>query len=98
MPKLLAVIRSRGSGWAEAGPLEQQVDWRLHADFMNGLHAAGFVLLGGPLEGTADVLLIVRAESEDAIAARLAEDCWSRDGLLRISRTAPWQLRLGALG
>ncbi|MBV8963856.1 MAG: hypothetical protein JOY67_19880 [Hyphomicrobiales bacterium] len=98
MPKLFAVIRSRGSRWDEARPLEEQVDWRLHADYMNRLHAAGFVLLGGPLEGTADVLLIVRAESEDAIAARLAEDCWSRNGLLEISRIAPWQLRLGALG
>jgi hypothetical protein len=56
---------------------------------MNALKTEGFVVLGGPLEGTPDVLLIVRA--------RLAEDPWATNGLLRVARVAPWTLRLGSL-
>ncbi len=97
MSKLFAVTRSRGPQWDEARPLEQQSDWRAHADFMNGLYDAGFVLLGGPLEGTKEILLVIRTEDADEVAARLSEDCWSRSDLLRIGRIVPWQLRLGAL-
>ena len=64
--KIFAVIRTRGPAWNDSQPLEGQDDWRAHADFMNGLVADGFVLLGGPLEGTPDVLLIVRAADQAA--------------------------------
>ena len=55
MPQLFAVTRSFGPGWNPSLPLEQQQDWRVHADFMNALKAEGFVLLGGPLLGTSEV-------------------------------------------
>jgi hypothetical protein len=96
--KLFAVVRTRGPGWNEAQPLEGQEDWRRHADFMNALLADGFVRLGGPLEGTHDVLLIVRAASEAEVEARLAADCWAVRDLLRIRQITPWSLRLGSLG
>jgi hypothetical protein len=64
---------------------------------MNALHREGFVVLGGPLEGTPDVLLIARANDADEIRARLADDSWTRNGLLRLERIVPWTLRLGAL-
>ena len=95
---LFAVVRTRGPGWNDSQPLAGQVDWRCHADFMNALLADGFVLLGGPLDGTPDVLLIVRAADEAAIEARLAADCWAVKDLLRIRQITPWSLRLGALG
>jgi hypothetical protein len=98
MSKIFAVIRSRGPHWDHTRPLEQQEDRRAHADFMNALHAEGFVLLGGPLEGTLDVLLIVRAEHPDEITSRFSGDCWTRSDLLRISWIVPWDLRLGSLG
>lgn len=63
---------------------------------MNALVDEGFVLLGGPLEEP-DVLLIVRANSAQEITERLADDPWHRMDLLRITRIAPWTLRLGAL-
>jgi hypothetical protein len=46
---------------------------------------------------TSDVLLIVRATTPDEVRYRLAEDPWASKGLLRVSRVAPWTLRLGAL-
>ena len=97
MQKLFAVIRTRGPAWQDSRPLEGQADWAGHASFMNALAREGFVILGGPLEGTSDVLLIVRATTPDEVRSRLAEDPWASKGLLRVSRVAPWTLRLGAL-
>jgi uncharacterized protein YciI len=96
--QLFAVMNTRGPAWNDAVAMEEQVDWRAHADFMNALVAEGFVLLGGPLTGTRDVLLIVRAASETEVEARLAADCWRVRGLLRALHIHPWWLRLGSLG
>jgi hypothetical protein len=95
--RLFAVIRTRGPGWQESRPLEGQADWAGHASFMNGLASEGFVLLGGPLEGTSDVLLVVRAGTPEEVRARLAADPWAATDLLRIARITPWTLRLGSL-
>ncbi|HEY2995515.1 MAG TPA: hypothetical protein VGM22_22095 [Methylomirabilota bacterium] len=65
---------------------------------MNALAKQGFVVLGGPLEGTADTLLIVRATTPDEVRSRLAADPWAGSNQLRVTRVAPWTLRLGSLG
>jgi len=98
MAELFAVTRTRGPNWNANVPLERQHDWRGHADFMNALHAEGFVVLGGPLEGTADVLLIIRAKSPREIHRRLKADSWTKKDLLRVKHILPWTLRLGSLG
>ncbi len=99
MPRdaLFAVIRTRGPAWDDARPLEQQDEWDAHASFMNALVREGFVVLGGPLEDTSDVLLIVRAGTADEVVNRLSEDPWTAPDLLRVSKVMPWTLRLGAL-
>jgi uncharacterized protein YciI len=94
---LFAVIRTRGSAWQPAMSLENQPNWDAHASFMNALHEEGFVVLGGPLDDTPDVLLIVRANSSEEIIRRFAADPWTHQDLLRISRISPWTLRLGSL-
>jgi uncharacterized protein YciI len=91
------VTRTRGPAWRHGEPLERQADWTSHASFMDGLFAEGFVVLGGPIEGTDDVLLVIRAETLDEVHARLAADPWADNGLLRVARVAPWTLRLGSL-
>jgi len=97
MTTLFAVIRTRGPAWRDSFPLEGQRDWNAHASFMNELKADGFVVLGGPLEGTNDVLLIIRAAGQEEIVFRLASDPWTSLDLLRVSRISPWTLRLGSL-
>ena len=97
MQKLLVVIRTRGPAWQDSLPLESQADWALHASFMNSLAKEGFVILGGPLEGTSDVLVVIRSKTPDEVRSRLAEDPWVSNDLLRITRVAPWTLRLGSL-
>ena len=98
MTQLFAVMRTRGPAWNEAAPMEDQVDWRAHADFMNALHAEGVALLAGPLTGTRDVLLVFRAGSEAEVEAWLARDCWSVKGLLQTLWIKSWGVRLGTLG
>ena len=61
MARLFAVMNTHGARWDAARPLEEQEDWPAHAAFMDALVAEGVVVLGGPLEGTPDVLLIMRA-------------------------------------
>jgi uncharacterized protein YciI len=97
MPQLFAVIRTRGPAFEPSRPLEAQADWAAHAAFMNGLVRDGSVILGGPLEGTADVLLVMRAASAEDARGRLAADPWTVQDLLRVSRISPWTLRLGSL-
>jgi hypothetical protein len=98
MRRLFMVIRTRGPAWQDALPLEGHADWGPHASFMNALASEGFVILGGPLEGTADVLLVIRARTPEEIRSRLAEDPWARNDLLQITQVVPWTLRLGHLG
>jgi len=93
---LFAVINTRGPAYRHGRPMEEQEAWRAHADFMNVLVADGFIALGGPL-AEPDVLLIIRAASEDDIRARLASDPWHRMGLLAIKSISLWTVRLGSL-
>jgi hypothetical protein len=64
---------------------------------MDGLEAKSIVLLGGPLEGTPDVLLVMRANSSDEIVENLKDDPWTGLDLLRTKAITPWVLRLGRL-
>lgn len=97
MKSLFAVVRSRGPAWDHSRRLEEQPDWPAHAAFMEALVEEKFVALGGPLEGTPDVLLVVRASDEAEISERLAADPWSRSRQLIVKHTNPWQIRLGSL-
>jgi uncharacterized protein YciI len=97
MSKLFAVIRTFGPAWHSSHPIEAQKEWAAHASFMNNLEKEGFIVLGGPLENSPDVLLIVRAATPQEILARFALDPWTRLDLLRVTRISPWNLRFGSL-
>jgi hypothetical protein len=76
--------------------LEGQADWAAHAPFMDAPFDQRFAALVGPLEGTRDALLVVRASSTGEIVERLALDPWTASGLLITRQISPWQLRLGS--
>jgi len=98
MARLFAVLRTHGPQWQDSRPLDGQAEWPAHASFMNALESEGFALLAGPLEGTRDALVIVRATAADEVRSRLAADPWVRMGLLQDTLVVPWTLRLGSLG
>lgn len=91
-----AVIRERGENWDARLPMRQQEKWDEHAAFMDALADEGFVVLGGPLGDGEKILLIIDAESEQEIAARLADDPWTPLGLLRIAKVERWEILLSA--
>ena len=97
MERAFVVLRSRGPAWDDSKPLEAQLEWAAHAAFMDALFEQRFAALVGPLEGTRDALLILRASSESEVIERLASDPWTINGLLVTKQVSPWQIRLGSL-
>jgi uncharacterized protein YciI len=90
------VIREAGPGWAPDASIREQEQWTEHAAFMDALLDDGFVVLGGPLGDGPTTLLIVDAENEEEIRARLADDPWTQLGLLLVSKVELWELLLGS--
>jgi uncharacterized protein len=94
-----AVTREAGPAWEEGGIFDQSGAAE-HAAFMTGLAEEGFVLFAGPLAGSeagrVRVLLIVDAEDEAAIGARLADDPWAASNHLRLASVEPWKILVGA--
>ena len=97
MEHAFVVLRSRGPAWEDSKPLEAQSEWAAHAAFMDALFEQGFAALVGPLEGTRDALLVLRASSASEVVDRLASDPWTTSGLLVTTQISPWQIRLGTL-
>jgi uncharacterized protein YciI len=93
--RYLAVTRRLGAAWDISRPMAEQEKFAEHASFMNALVAEGFVVLGGPLGDGAEILLIVDADTEAAVHARLAADPWTPMGLLDVAAIEPWEVLLG---
>lgn len=94
----LHVVRlERGGPWDWSRDLREQAGWDEHARFMDDLVDAGFILLGGPLEGDRETLHVVEADSEDAIREKLAQDPWARNGMLRPVSIERWTILLDGL-
>jgi uncharacterized protein YciI len=95
---LFAVRERRGGPWDWSRDLREQAGFGEHARFMDGLVESGFVVLGGPLEGDREVLLVVDAPSEEAIRERLAEDPWIANGMLTATSIERWTILLDGRG
>jgi uncharacterized protein len=87
------VERAKGPAWDHGKPRREQGGWDAHAAFIDALAEEGFVVLGGPIgEGDGDnALMVVAAESEAAVRARLAEDPWGED-MLTFESVRPWSV------
>lgn len=89
-----AVIRQHGVAWDRSRPLRDQHKWAEHASFMDLLFADGFVVLAGPL-GDDAALLIIDADSQEAVHARLNADPWTPMELLTTASIDRWEILLG---
>jgi uncharacterized protein len=91
------VERAKGPAWDHSRGRREQAGWDEHAAFMDALAEEGFVVLGGPIgEGDGEnALLVVDADDEATIRARLAEDPWPED-MLRTESIRPWSVLLRA--
>jgi uncharacterized protein YciI len=89
------VVRlKRGGPWDWSRDMREQAEWEEHARFMDELVEAGFIVLGGPLDGDREVLEVVEAESEEAVRAQLDEDPWAQSGLLSPVSIERWTVLL----
>jgi uncharacterized protein YciI len=89
------VKQERGPRWDHSRLRREQDGWDLHAAFMDELAAEGFVVLGGPVgEGDGEgALLVVDADGEADVRARLAGDPWA-DGVLLTESVQRWSVLL----
>ena len=92
-----AVRLEHAGPWDFSKGLREQEGWEEHAAFMDELVEQGFIVLGGPLTGD-EVLLVSRADDEQEVRARLAEDNWAQNGMLAITSIQPWTILLDGLG
>ena len=81
--ELFLVRVERGGSWDWSKDMREQVEWTEHAQFMNG-----------PVEGGRDAFHVIRAPTEEAVRARLAEDPWARNGMLSITNVERWTILL----
>jgi uncharacterized protein YciI len=74
----------------------QQPFWDEHAAFIDQLVDEGFILMGGPLVGEAEMphgaLLIVSAEDENEVRNKLKNDPWFEHGILKLESVKRWQI------
>jgi uncharacterized protein YciI len=89
-----AVRLERGGPWDWSRDLREQDGWQEHAQFMDSLVDAGFVVLGGPVAGEREILHAVSAASEEAVRERLAKDNWHQNGMLTIKSIEAWTILL----
>ncbi len=93
MRQLFVVFEQRGGPWDWSKGLRDQDGFSEHAAFMDALVAEGSIVLGGPLDDR-EVLLVLEAESADAVNHRLAADPWIVNGMLAITSIRPWTILL----
>jgi uncharacterized protein YciI len=91
---LFALTEVSGPSWDASRKRREQEAWDEHAAFMDGLLEDGFVVLGGPIGDGERVLLVVDAEDEHEIEARLAADPWLTMGVLEVAAIEPWTIWL----
>jgi uncharacterized protein YciI len=91
-----AVRLQRGGPWDWGKDMRDQDLWDEHARCMDELTGAGFIQLGGPLQGDRQVLMLVEAASEEEVRARLAEDPWAANGMLTPVAIERWTILLRA--
>ncbi|HTU76555.1 MAG TPA: YciI family protein [Trebonia sp.] len=95
--ELYAVHQTRSGPWDWTRDLRGQAGFDDHARFVDGLVDSGFIVLGGPLAGDREVLIIVSAPSEAAVRQRFADDPWIRSGMLTLTTVQRWTILLDGL-
>jgi uncharacterized protein len=91
-----AVTRQRRENWNPDRLMREQEKWDEHARFMDAHADDGTIILGGPLESGEKTLLIINAESKQAVDGLLADDPWVPMGLLRTVSVERWEILLEA--
>ncbi len=97
MADYFLVENAKGPAYDHSRGRRGQEGWDQHAVFMDELAEEGFIVLGGPIgEGEGEnTLLVIEADDEAAVRARLGQDPWSGT-ILTIESIRPWSIWLRA--
>jgi uncharacterized protein YciI len=90
------VTRVKGAAWDHSMPMREQSEWPAHADFMDSLAQAGFIVLGGPIGDDERFVMVCDAPDEATARSRFGDDPWVPLGLLEIASVEPWTILLEA--
>jgi hypothetical protein len=96
--RLFAAFVHRAGAWIPDRTPQEQAGFPDHAKFVGELEASGFIAQAGMMKPSNDVLFIFRADSEEEVRRRMAEDPWQKDGHARLGRVEDVQFRIGAPG
>lgn len=93
MPTATFIVLSRAGAHRDLGKgAREQAYWDEHGAFVDALVEEGFILLGGPLTDEGGAMLVVRAESESHVRAKVAPDPWYAHGILELVRITRWDI------
>ena len=92
MKNTFVAISSAGPSRDLSKGTREQPFWDEHAEFIDRLVAEGFILKGGPLVDEGGSLLIFNAEDENEVRAKLKNDPWSKQGILKLESVKRWQI------
>jgi uncharacterized protein YciI len=92
MTNIYVMISTAGPHRDLAQGSREQPYWDEHAQFIDGLVAKGFILMGGPLVDEGGAMLIVRAEDENGVRDTVKNDPWYKHGILRLESIKRWEI------
>ncbi len=91
MSKTFVVLSAAGAQRDLTKGAREQAHWGEHARFIDGI-TEGFILMGGPFEDEGGAMLIVRAENEAAVRAKLMPDPWYTHGIIQLQSIHRWDI------
>jgi len=96
MKNTFITISSAGPNRDPSKGTREQPFWDEHAAFIDELVEGGLIMMGGPLLDEAGLprgaLLIVNAENENEVRAKLKNDPWFQRGILKLESVTRWEI------
>lgn len=96
--KTFIVLSTAGVHRDLAKDTREQAFWNEHAAFIDGLVEEGFIFLGGPLVDEGGALVVVRADDEAAVRAKVASDPWYHEQILELVSIKRWEMFIDQRG
>lgn len=90
--KLFVVISTAGPNRDLSKGAREQAHWNEHEPFIDALVDNGFIMMGGPLPDEGGGMLIVRADSEDAVRKTMDADPWYKHRILDLVAIKRWEI------
>jgi len=91
MPAKTFMVRMQPDrNWRPGEPPWRQSYWLEHGAFIDALQADGTLYMAGILADLSATFLVLDADDKAALQARLEQDPWVIQGLLRIASIDEW--------